>query len=224
EVVGTPGSDSPTPITLVDRQEINETPGADRTNSLAMITNNVPGAYVVHDQLHVRGGHQGARLLDGGAIPNKNISPNVGPQRDPQDIDYLEVQRGSYSAEIGDRTYGVFNAVPRTGFEYDREAEVVATYGSFNQTNDQLRLGGHSERTAYYLSLNANPSYFGLATPTADVLHDEARGLGGFASVVHKLDGNDELRLVTGVRGDRYEVPNDALAEAAGVQDIEQER
>src|SRR5262245_57699827 len=42
EVAGRPVSDSPTPITLVDRQEINETPGADRTNSLAMITNNVP--------------------------------------------------------------------------------------------------------------------------------------------------------------------------------------
>src|SRR5262249_6004138 len=90
--------------------------------------------------------------------------------------------------------------------------------------NDQLRLGGHSERTAYYLSLNANRSDFGLATPTAEVLHDDARGLGAFASVVHKLDGDDDLRLVTGVRGDRYEVPNGPLAEAAGVHDVEQER
>lgn len=51
-------TDSSTPTTVVDRLEIRETPGADRTNSLAMITDYVPGAYMVHDQLHIRGGHQ----------------------------------------------------------------------------------------------------------------------------------------------------------------------
>src|SRR6185437_7939428 len=53
------------PVTLVDQVDIQRTPGADRTNSLAMITDYVPGAYVVHDQLHVRGGHQTAWLVDG---------------------------------------------------------------------------------------------------------------------------------------------------------------
>ena len=101
------------------------TPGADRTNSLAMITDYVPGSYVVHDQLHVRGGHQVTWAIDGVPIPNTNIASNVGPQFDPKDIDYLEVQRGSYSADYGDRTYGVFNVAPRTGFERDNEAELV---------------------------------------------------------------------------------------------------
>src|ERR1700722_16610980 len=50
-------TDSATPITLIDRQDIDRTPGADRTNSLSMITNYVPGAYVPHDMLHMRGGH-----------------------------------------------------------------------------------------------------------------------------------------------------------------------
>src|SRR5690242_20111876 len=49
---------SMTPSTLIDRQEIARTPGADLTNSLNMITGYVPGAYVTHDQLHIRGGHQ----------------------------------------------------------------------------------------------------------------------------------------------------------------------
>jgi hypothetical protein len=49
---------SATPTTLVNREDIERTPGAARSNSLAMITDFVPGAYVVHDQLHVRGGHQ----------------------------------------------------------------------------------------------------------------------------------------------------------------------
>jgi len=47
-----------TPTTIVSRKEIQMTPGANLSNSLALITNYVPGAWVTHDQLHVRGGHQ----------------------------------------------------------------------------------------------------------------------------------------------------------------------
>ena len=42
----------------IDRLDIARTPGASLSNSLAMITRFVPGSYVTHDQLHVRGGHQ----------------------------------------------------------------------------------------------------------------------------------------------------------------------
>jgi len=137
-------SDSATPTTIVDRMEVARTPGASRTNSLSMITNFVPGAYITHDQLHIRGGHQTGWLVDGVPVPNTNIASNVGPQFDPKDIDYLEVSRGSYGAEMGDRTYGVFNVVPRTGFERNREAELVLSAGNFYQTNDQFSLGSHT--------------------------------------------------------------------------------
>src|SRR6202041_2031312 len=115
--------ESVTPTTLVTREEIAETPGAAQSNSLAMITDYVPGAYYTHDQLHVRGGHQVSWLVDGVPVPNTNIASNVGPQFDPKDIDYMEVQRGSYDADYGDRTYGVFNVVPRTGFERDKDCD-----------------------------------------------------------------------------------------------------
>src|ERR1700686_1017985 len=46
-------TDSAASTTLVDRAQIESTPGADRTNSLAMITDYVPGAYITHDQLHI---------------------------------------------------------------------------------------------------------------------------------------------------------------------------
>ncbi|MGB7333599.1 MAG: carboxypeptidase regulatory-like domain-containing protein, partial [Terriglobales bacterium] len=116
-------TDSFTPTTLVSRVDIERTPGADRTNSLAMITDYVPGAYVTHDMLHMRGGHQTTWLLDGIPIINTAIAQNLGAQFDPKDMDYVEVDRGSYGAEFGDRTYGVFNVVPRTGFERNNEAE-----------------------------------------------------------------------------------------------------
>jgi len=227
EVRAAPGrvdSDSPTPVTLVSRKQIAQTPGASRTNSLAMITDYVPGSYVTHNQLHIRGGHQVTWLVDGVPVANTNIADTVGPQFDPKDIDYLEVQRGSYTAEYGDRTYGVFNVVPRSGFERQREAELLLSYGNFNQTNDQLSFGDHTKRFAYYASVNANRSDYGLQTPVAQVLHDQSNGFGGFASLIFNPNSKDQFRLVTALRRDFFQVPNDQDAPAAGIRDVERER
>src|SRR5713101_8804675 len=198
-----------TPTTLVDRLQIQETPGASRTNSLAMITDYVPGSYLVHDQLHIRGGHQVTWLIDGVAIPNTNIASNLGPQIDPKDIDTLETQRGSYSADYGDRTYGVFNVSPRTGFERNNEAELVLSAGNFYQTDDQLNFGGHTNRLAYYASLTGNRTNLGLQTPTSAVVHDAANGFGGFTSLIFNLDPQNQLRLIAQARRDFYQVPMD---------------
>lgn len=198
-----------TPSTLVDRLQIQETPGASRSNSLAMITEFVPGAYLTHDQLHIRGGHQVSWLIDGVPIPNTNIASNLGPQIDPQDINVLEVQRGSYSADYGDRTYGVFNVAPRTGFERNSQAELTLSAGNFDQTDDQLNFGGHTNRFAYYASLDGNRTNLGLETPTPAVVHDAANGFGGFTSLIFNATPKDQLRLVAQSRRDFYQVPFD---------------
>jgi hypothetical protein len=198
-----------TPTTLVDRQSIAKTPGADSTNSLAMITDYTPGSYLTHDMLHIRGGHQTSWLIDGVPIPNMNIGTNLAPQFDPKDIDYLEILRGSYDAEYGDRTYGAFNILPRSGFERNREAELVTTLGSYYQTNDQISFGSHTERFAYYASLNGNRSNLGLQTPTAQVFHDAQNGYGGFTSLICNWDPNNQLRLDAQLRRDYYQIPYD---------------
>ena len=199
--------DSVTPTTLLNRQDVQETPGASRTNSLAIITDNVPGAYITHDQLHLRGGHQVSWLIDGVPVPNTNIASNVGPQFDPKDVDYFEVQRGSYDADYGDRTYGVFNVVTRTGFERDKECDLVTSFGNFYQTNDQISCGGHTQRFAYYGSLNGNRSNLGLEPPTPEIIHDAENGFGGFASLIFNVDAKDQLRLVASSRRDYYQIP-----------------
>ena len=170
-------ADSVTPTTVISRAQIEDTPGADRTNSLAMITDYVPGAYITHDMLHMRGGHQLNWQIDGVEIPNTNIASNLGAQIDPKDIQTLEVQRGSYAADVGDRTYGVFNVVPRSGFDSDRQGELVLSAGNFLQSNDQLSLGSHSERFAWYTSVNGNRSDYGLAPPIEQTLHDAAMAM-----------------------------------------------
>jgi hypothetical protein len=201
--------DSSTPTTLVNRQDIARTPGADRTNSLAMITDFTPGAYLTHDMLHMRGGHQTTWLIDGVPIPNTNIATNLAPQIDPKDIDYVEVLRGSYDAAYGDRTYGEFNVLPRSGFEKNNDGELVTTFGNFYQTNEQVNFGGHTEKFAYYASVNGNRSNLGLETPVAQVYHDAENGYGGFTSLLYNLNPKNQFRFDGQLRQDYYQVPYD---------------
>lgn len=213
-----------TPAVMISRQQIQAMPGADLSNSFNMITDFVPGAWMTHDQLHIRGGHQVSWAIDGVPIPNTNIASNVGPQIDPKDIDYIEAERGGYSATYGDRSYGVFDVVPRTGFERDSEGELYTTFGTFAQTNDQLNFGSHTQKFAYFASVNGNRSNYGLETPGPDVLHDRVWGLGGMASFIYNRDANDQFRFVTSLRRDDYQIPVDPDQEAAGIRDMERER
>ncbi len=213
-------TESVTPTTMLNRVDIQETPGADRTNGLEMITDYVPAAYVTHDMLHIRGGHQYEWLIDGVPIPNTNIASNLAPQIDPKDIDYLEVQRGSYDADYGDRTYGIFNIVPRTGFERDKQCDFVASFGNFYQTNDQIGCGGHSQRFAYYVSLNGNRSDYGLQTPIAQVFHDAENGYGGFSSLIFNPDAKNQIRVVASLREDYYQIPYDPDPNSIGNQQL----
>jgi hypothetical protein len=166
--------------------------------------------------LHMRGGHQVEWLIDGVPIPNTNIASNLGPQIDPKDIDYLEVQRGSYDADYGDRTYGIFNISPRTGFERDNDCDLLISAGNFYQTNDQLSCGGHTPRFAYYASLNGNRSNYGLQTPIPQVVHDAANGYGGFASFILNPDSKNQFRLVGSLRQDYYQIPIDPDPDSIG--------
>ena len=176
---------SSTVQTMVSTQEIARTAGADQTNSLAMITDFTPGAYMVHDMLHMRDGHQVNWFFDGIPVINTNIAVNVAPLINPKNVESLEVERGGYSSEYGDRTYGVFNVVTPSGFERNQQAELVTSYGNFHTTDDQLSFGSHTERFAYYASVDANRSDLGLTTPTSAVIHDQDSGVGGFLSLLY---------------------------------------
>jgi outer membrane receptor protein involved in Fe transport len=218
ETVGAATTDSVTPTTMVSRTDIQQTPGADRTNAMEMITDFVPASYVTHDMLHMMGGHQVNWLIDGVPIPNTNIATNLGPQILPRDIDYLEAYSGSYDADYGDRTYGVFNVVPRTGFEREKECDLVLTAGNFYQTDDQISCGGHTQRFAYYGSLNGNRSQYGLQTPVPQVVNDAVNGFGGFATFIFNPDPKNQYRLVTSLRRDYYQIPIDPDPNSIGNQ------
>jgi hypothetical protein len=201
--------DSVTPTMLITRADIDQTPGAGRTIGMEMITDYVPGAYMAHDMLHMRGGHQTSWLIDGIAIPNTKIASNVGPQIDPKDIDALETERGSYGADVGDRTYGVFNVLPRNGFERNRDGEILFSAGNYYSGETQLSLGDHSEKTAWYTSLTGSRSDYGLAPPVVTLYHDATNSESGFVSLLRNQTPKDQLRLNAQYRQDYFQVPYD---------------
>jgi hypothetical protein len=201
--------DTVTPTTLITHAMIDETPGASRTMGMEMITDYVPGAYMTHDMLHMRGGHQTSWLIDGIAIPNTKIASNVGPQIDPKDIDRVETQRGSYSADVGDRTYGVFDVLPRNGFDRSREGELRLAAGNPYAGETQISLGDHSAATAWYASVTGSRSNYGLATPVASIHHDATNSCSVFLSLLRNQTPKDQLRFTAQYRQDFFQIPYD---------------
>jgi hypothetical protein len=227
-------TDSATPTTLISREQIESTPGADRTLGMEMITDFVPGAYMTHDMLHMRGGHQTSWLIDGVDIPNTKIASNLGPQIDPKDIDQLETQRGSYSSSVGDRTYGVFDVLPRNGFEFNHDAELTVRGGNLGSGETQFALGDHSTRTAWYASATGSRSNYGLATPVPQILHDSTNSASGFVSVIRNQTAADQIRVDAQYRQDHFQIPYDPnpndweqasrYYESYGLRDAQSER
>ena len=210
--------------TNVTPQEILQTAGVDQTNSLSMITDFTPGAYMVHDMLHMRGGHQVNWFLDGIPLVNTSIAANVAPLVNPKDVDELEVERGGYSSQYGDRTYGVFNVVTPSGFNRNNEAELIASLGSFWTTDNQFNIGSHTDRFAYYGSVDADRSELGLATPVSQVIHDQTSGVGGLLSLMYNATPKDQLRWIVSLRESHYQIPNTQDQQDAGIRDLDLER
>lgn len=227
----TVSAEAVTPTVMLDALAIETLPGAALSNSLAMVTDTVPGAYITHDMLHMRGGHQVSWLLDGVQIPNTNIAANLGAQVDPRDIASLEVDRGSYGAGLGDRTYGVFNVNPKSGFERRRNGELLLTAGSALMTDDHVSYGDHSQRAAYYVSLNGRRSDYGLEPPTERGVHNAESGFGGLTSLLFNRSAQTQFRLLAQGRADHFQIPYDPdpasyenqLYDSSGLRDVQDE-
>src|SRR6185369_100677 len=192
--------------TLTHRLDIERQPDADRSGSLAMITNNVPGTYVMHDHLHARGGHGVTFEIDGVPVPNSNLAA-VGSQFDPKDVDYLESERGGLAANYGDRAYGVFNVIPRSGFEGNKFGDVTARYGDYHQGSLYSSFGNHTadQKIAWFASGSGNRTDRGLERVDIPVIHDKASSVSGFTSVLYNPSMTNQFRLVGSGREDRYQ-------------------
>ena len=98
---------------------------------------------------------------------------------------------------------------------------IIVSAGNFYQTDDQLNFGDHTEKFAYYASLNGNRSNYGLAPPVAQTLHDATNGYGGFASFIYNRTPKDQFRLITQLRNDFFQIPYDPDPNSPGNQQFD---
>src|SRR5438034_183160 len=169
-------------------------------------------------QRRTRSGHGVTWQIDGVPVPNSNLASS-GAQFDPKDVASLETQRGGLSANYGDRAYGVFNVVPRSGFEGDRFGELTASYGSFRRADGYVSVGDHNaaDRFAYFASFNGSRTDLGLERVDIPILHDEGKAGSGFTSVQFNARPRDQLRFVASFRADRNQVPNLGERQTLGI-------
>ena len=134
--------------------------------------------------LHIRGGHQTQWLLDGVPIINTAIAQNVAPQFDPK------IWNMSKSiAEVTARNSATALMESSMWFRVRASSATMKlnwcfSAGNFYQTNDALSFGSHTQRFAYYASVNGNRSDLGLQPPVPQVVHDAVNGVGGFGSFI----------------------------------------
>ena len=110
-------------------KQINQTPGADQTNSLAMITDLFLALRGARSAACARRAPGGV-VIDGVPVLNTNIASNVG-RNDPRTWTSSKRARRLLGGD-GDRAYSVFNVVTRSGFERNKEAELITSYGNYN--------------------------------------------------------------------------------------------
>jgi len=103
----------------------------------------------------------------------------------------------------------MFNVLPRNGFAYAREGELMLYAGSLYTGEAQIALGDHGEKTAWYGSVTGSRSNYGLATPVVTIHHDATNSESGFVSILRNDTPKDQLRVNGQFREDFFQVPYD---------------
>ena len=218
------GSDAP-PVSrvLVTRTDLDHIPGALQAGSLCVITELSPSAVVAHDQVHVRGGHQVGYAIDGVEVPSTSVTSNLALLFDPKEADAIDFQRGAYSAEYGDRLYGLLDVVTKSGFDRARGGESMVIAGQQRDMEGAAAYGDHADSLAWFAQVSGNRTDLGLTPPSLPALHDQTWGAGG-AARVWASRGTDRLLTMTGsVRADDFGIPRLPQDESAANNQVERD-
>jgi hypothetical protein len=189
-----------------------------------MITDYVPGAYMTHDMLHMRGGHQVSWLIDGVESPTPTSPATSARRSTPRTSTTSRSSAAATPPMIGDRTYGVFNVVPahRLRAQPPGRARPLRRQLLPDQRPAQLR---RPLRKIRLLRQPQRQPQRLRPRPTRRAgLHDAANGSGGFASFIYNRTPSDQFRLVTQLREDYFQIPYDPDPNSIENQQLRLER
>ena len=161
-----------------------------------MITDYVPGAYVTHDMLHMRGGHQTEWLIDGVPVPNTNIAKNLGPQIRSQRHRLCRSAARQLWRRVRRPHLRRLQRSSAHRLRTQPPSELVLSAGNFYQTNDAVSCRQPHRALRLLRQRQRQSQQSRLQTPIPQVVHDAVNGYGGFGSFIFNFDPTNQFRLV----------------------------
>ncbi len=194
----------------MDRAETSKLPTLSPGSGLSdAITMGSPG--VVADSngfFHPLGDHaQTSFSIDGQPISDQQ-SKAFSTQVPVNAIQSMELITGAPTAEYGDKTSLVVNAVTRSGLGQKPFGSLTTDYGSFGTLGEQATLGFGSSKLGNFLSVNTERSGRFLDTPEFYPMHDV--GVNGtiFDRVDYQPNGTNVYHLNLFTARNWFQIPN----------------
>jgi outer membrane receptor protein involved in Fe transport len=196
--------------THLTEERLADLPLTQRTNLPDAIVTAAPGMIRGHDDfVHIRGHEVALNPFINGVQFWENahsvFSPGLG-------VDYIEsmnVMTGGYSAEYGNRFGGILDVVTKSGFTTQNRGSITLGVGTAQRHNVGVEIGGHGERTGYYVNLSGFTSDRFLSPPSPRSIHNTGRGLRGFGQLDFRANDSSYLKLVVIGDGVNLELPKE---------------
>ena len=193
------------------------------TSLTAVIASSVAGAASAPSgEIHIRGSHgQYSYYLDGAPLPS-NVSGSFSDLINPKDIQTLRIYTGGFPAEYGGQLAAIFDVTAKAGS--GKPSGFVQQIGqSYSHYQTTAQVGGGSPRFSYFLSGVRSSSNFRLSPLTQTPLHDAGLENVGFGKFDLQSGAFNRFTLDVGTNGATIQVPNEALRQLVGQNDIQKE-
>ncbi|HXR75663.1 MAG TPA: TonB-dependent receptor [Bryobacteraceae bacterium] len=200
----------PTQHTDADQNLIQKLPLTSASQGLSdAITLTTPG--VVADSngsFHPLGDHaQTSYVIDGMPI-NDQQSKSFSTQLPANAFQSLELVTGAPSAEYGDKTSLVVNAVTRSGLGHKPTGSLDTYYGSFGTYGEEATFGFGSAKFGNFVVANSSRTARFLDTPEFTPFHDKGTNATIFDRIDYQPTGRDSTHLdIFGARN-WFQIPN----------------
>jgi hypothetical protein len=198
--------------TILTAQRVEGLPLSERWNLTDAIVSAAPGMIRGHDDfVHVRGEEVALNPLINGVAFWENAHGIFSSGLSPDIIETANVMTGGFPAEYGNRFGGVVDIVTKSGFTRQNRGTLSVAGGQAGRWNVAGDIGGHGDRTGYYVSGSVFASDRYLSPPDPVAIHDNGNGGHLFGQVDRNLGNAGSLRAVLMGDATEFEIPKTPL-------------
>jgi hypothetical protein len=197
--------------TIFTSSAIQELPSVSGNKKIESVLLNTPGVVPDEDgRMHFRGEDAQLQYVVDGVPITGNLSRVYSSLFNAQIIKSIDVQTGGLNAEYGVATAGVFAITTKSGFDKPFFASASSSYGTFNNREGNVQLGGNiNRRTAFYAGFSGSSSERYLDPIASEKPnHSGGRAENIFGKLNFILTDNMELSVLSGYDNTQFSVPN----------------